>query len=66
MFSRFIDARSKASSEALLREALYNPEVARDMASMIGLKQNKPDAVKRLNVWLFNIGLGAEDERPER
>lgn len=61
MFARFIRGRSQIRSDALLREALYNPEVARDLSSMIGFQGTKPEIANRLNVWLFNLGLNEED-----
>lgn len=61
MFARFIRGRSQIQSEALLREALYNPEVARDLSGMIGFPGERPGNARRLNAWLFNIGLGEQE-----
>ena len=61
MFARFIRGRSQIQSDALLREALYNPEVARDLSSMIGFRGNRPESANRLNAWLFNLGMGEEE-----
>jgi hypothetical protein len=61
MFARFIRGRSQIESEALLREALYNPEVARDLSGMIGVQGEKPAIARRLNAWLFNIGMGEQE-----
>lgn len=61
MFARFIRGRSQVESEALLREALYNPEVAKDLGSMIGFQGERPAAARRLNAWLFNIGMGEQE-----
>lgn len=62
MFARFIRGRSQIQSDALLREALYNPEVARDLSSMIGLTGTKPATANRLNAWLFNLGMNEDDQ----
>lgn len=64
MFARFFRSQSQGASEALLNEALYNPQVAADLASMIDTSSLKPEAGRRLNAWLFNLGLGAL-ETPE-
>lgn len=58
MFSRFMRGRMQMESEALLREALYNPEVAKSLGDMIDVTVPKPASARRLNVWLFNLGLG--------
>lgn len=61
-FGRFIRGRSVAESQALLKEALYNKDVARDLAQLTRMKQVKPEIANRLNAWLFNLGVTGERE----
>lgn len=66
MFARFFRSQSQQASEALLNEALYNPQVARDLAGMIDTSALKPEATSRLNAWLFNLGINqAAAESPD-
>ena len=68
MLVRFMRQRSLAAREALFREALYNPEVARELAAMTMVGRVPAARARRLNIWLFNAGLGTTrgDDRPGR
>lgn len=66
MFARYVRGRSIVESETLLREALYNPEVAKDLAGMIDVSAVGAETTRRLNAWLFNIGLGDRGMMEER
>lgn len=61
MFGRFFRGRAILEEERLLREALYNPEVARDLRNIALERAKGPEPAKRLNVWLFNLGIPSED-----
>lgn len=64
-FGRFMRGRSQARSEALLKEALYNPEVARDLATMTHMSKVPHVIARRLYVRLFNLGQGTRDDQPQ-
>ena len=69
MLARFFQRRSEVQRQALFREALYNPEVAEDLAAMVGPGDPRVYGfrARRLNAWLFNIGIDsetAEDDPP--
>ena len=53
---RFLRGFSQQESARLLEEALYNPDVARDLASVFYQKRTTPEVAKRLNTWLFTVG----------
>jgi len=55
--------RSLAESEALLREALYNPQVAKDMVDMLRLGPEHRAIARRLNARLFNLGLTSREHQ---
>ena len=60
MMARFMHSKNKAQLEALYKEALYNPQVAKDIVSLnrsklpIGVARAK---YRKLNGYLFNLGL---------
>lgn len=56
--------RQQATAEDMMKLALYDPKVARELSTMIRHKRVAPAGAKRLNVWLFN--LGTERDREER
>lgn len=39
-----------------MEEALYNPDVAKDLATVLIEKRTPPAVARRLNAWLFIIG----------
>ncbi len=47
-----------------MNEALYNPEIAKDLAQVFVTKREPKPVANRLNAWLFE--LGQEKEGPER
>ena len=56
-------ARSVDRRAALYREALYNPELARDLAGLAFAGKGAEARARRLNAWLFDVGLsGPEDD----
>ena len=63
VLARLLDAKKRAEADALMKEALYQPEVAKLLAAEVqGGKL--PEPIKRkLNFWLFQIG--AEPFREE-
>ena len=58
--ARFIHSKDKAALEALYKEALYNPQVAKDIVALnrsnlpIGVARAK---LRKMNGYLFNLGL---------
>lgn len=60
---RFMRGRSQAESAALLREALYNPQVAKDMVDMLRLGPEHRAIARRLNARLFNLGLTSREQQ---
>lgn len=60
--SRFLKGRSENEVAELFRGALYDPQVAKDMADMIRIKQTSPIRAKRLNAWLFSVGAGENND----
>lgn len=62
-FIRFFRSKQKAAQDALLQEALYDPDVARDLATLVNSQYMKPEVVRRLNTRLFILGYGGEDEQ---
>lgn len=70
VLSRAIRQRSSARSDALFREMMFNPELAKTLAteggeSIAPLGISEP-LKRRLNLYMFNIGVDYGDElRPE-
>ncbi len=67
-FLRGIRGRAAVDADDLLREALYDSQVARDMAEAVRVGEVKPDVAKRLGARLFNLGqpfeFSDEQQRP--
>lgn len=61
MFSRFMRGQSAQEMERLLDTALYDPEIARDLANAIKFPASVP-AKNRMKKHLFNLGMGGEDD----
>ena len=61
--SRFINRLTKNRQEALLQEALFNPELARDMYRLSRAVETVPALEKRMNGWLFTMGLNVASEQ---
>lgn len=59
--SRILRGRSILRSRELLDEALYNPQVAKDLAEIAVRNRVRPEVANRLNAWLFNLGLSERD-----
>lgn len=55
-FGRFFRARRQQVINHLMKEALYNPDVARDMATMAPIPNYPYQAMRKMNVWLFALG----------
>lgn len=53
---RFLRGFSQQEAARLLEEALYNPDVARDLANVMHTKRTAPAVAKRLNTWLLTVG----------
>lgn len=62
MLGRLVRGRSILESEQLLKEALYDPQVARELRSLLYAKGAKPEIARRLNVRLINLGLASRDD----
>lgn len=69
--SRALRGYTQEQMEALLREALYDPRVAKDLANAVRMRKMPPAIANRLNVRLFNLGMetrdgpAEEEPRPE-
>lgn len=61
LLSRFWRGHSQQETSSLLNEALYNPQVARDVAEMLTVPGTRRESAKRLNTWLLQIG-GEDDQ----
>ena len=64
LLARFMKGYSSTESARLLEEALYDPEVARDLATVFAGKRLPALVAKRLNTWLLAVG-GGQDDRLE-
>ncbi len=56
-FGRFMRARTLAQQQALFKEALYDPDVARSLADMVTIGRLPRDEARRLNARLFALGM---------
>lgn len=65
-FGRFWRGRSKAETDALLREALYDPQVAKDLSALVTKSRLGPQVQRRLNTRLFALGLVSEDQQDQQ
>lgn len=61
LFGRFFRALSQRQQQALFREALYDPEVARAPADSVEIGSMRPEHAKRLGVRLFNLGMESRE-----
>lgn len=61
---RLLRGRAMLRADNLMREALYDPQVARDLLDAATATRYRPDLANRLNVRLFN--LGAEERREDQ
>jgi hypothetical protein len=61
-FGRFMRATTVNQQERLMKDVLYNPETARDLATMAFARGPQPDKISRLNTRLFNLGAPFMDE----
>lgn len=59
--ARFLRNKEITTGRQLLYSALFNPEVAQDLASLTRFRTPPPQIAHRLNTWLFTVGM----ERPE-
>lgn len=64
MFSRFMRGQSAQEIERLLDTALYDPEIAKDLANAIKFPASKP-AKNRMKKHLFNLGMVSEEPEPK-
>jgi hypothetical protein len=60
LISRFWRGHSQQETAALLKEALYNPDIARDLVDLVQLPAKREAAAKRLNSWLLQVGVDEE------
>lgn len=61
LLSRFMRSRTRRESARLIEEALYNGELAKDLADALRIKSERPAVARRLNSWLFAIGANEGD-----
>jgi hypothetical protein len=61
LIGRYTRAHSRAEAERLMNEALYNPEIAKDLAQVFVAKRAPGPVANRLNTWLFELGQEPED-----
>lgn len=61
MFSRFMRGQSEREMNRLLDTALYDPEIARDLANAIKFPASVP-VTNRMKKHLFNLGMSGEEE----
>lgn len=74
LVQRFLRGRSIAEQEHLFTTALYDPEIARGLASLVYAKGETPSlrdrfymaTVKKLNTRLFTLGIGTRSEQEDR
>jgi hypothetical protein len=64
--TRFLKSFSTKQQNQLLRQVLYDPQVARDLAAVLQLKQTPPAAAKRLYTNLLIIGNQPDDSGDDR
>ncbi len=62
LLGRLWRGHSRAETERLMDEALFNPDVAADIADMLTVPATRTETAKRLNTWLFNVGVDGSDE----
>lgn len=68
ILSRALRGYSEKQAVTLLNEAMYNPEVARDLAAFAGVRAPSKAGTNRLNSWLFTLGVDAntQEDQPRR
>jgi hypothetical protein len=55
--------RGKKQAEALFKEAMFNPSLAKQMSEYSQLKKYDPIKTQRLNLVLFNLGYPQNEEK---
>lgn len=65
MFGRFFRAQGQRAQQALFREALYDPAVARSLADSVEIGRMRPEHAKRLGARLFNLGYESRQDDDE-
>ncbi|WOF74128.1 hypothetical protein QMT40_001775 [Parvibaculaceae bacterium PLY_AMNH_Bact1] len=58
VLGRFLQGRRRAVSEDLWRQALYDPQVAKDLAAVVHQGELSPVIEQRLRAYLLNAGSG--------
>ena len=61
--ARFANRVSKRQFDKLMTQALFDPELARDLASMQAGRAVSPAQMRRMNAWLFNLGIPNVEEQ---
>lgn len=64
-FGRYFRNMTKQQYETLMRQALFDPAVARDLASISGVRRVPQEVAHRLNVRLLNLGLTNRESEEE-
>lgn len=59
LFGRALRAQTALENDRLLREALFNPQIARNFADMVVIRRNAPQRLRRLRAALFTVGARA-------
>jgi len=63
--ARFLNTKAIQAQNAMLYEALFDEKLARDLANMTGKPILTPANERRLNAWLFTIGMAEGQQRFE-
>ena len=61
MVGRFLHAASDREAKRILGEALYNPQVAKDLADMVRFPKSQP-VRNRMKKHLFTLGIEVEED----
>lgn len=55
--ARFANRLTKRQFNKVMAQALFDPELAKDLANMQRVKEISPAQLRRMNGWLFTLGL---------
>jgi hypothetical protein len=64
--TRYLSRVSKAERDAIMQHAIESPEFAKHLLAQINLDPTGDKKIRRLYTTLFNIGVGALDDRAEQ
>ena len=64
LFSRMIIASNRNEADALLKQALFDEDIARELARSTRIKKDNARARRRIGTYLFSLGFSGGEEGP--